>query len=94
MEDENRRKPNVFEGILLILGLFAVGIGYFFLHRVVLANGLYSFEATNALLLWIIIIILIILTAASENSKEELKIIIKQQHDELRLLRQDFRRKR
>lgn len=88
------RKPNLFEHILLFIGIVAIGVGYFFVHNVMVKFGLFSYEATAVLLLWIIAIILIILTAVNENSKEELKIIIKQQHDEIKLLREDLRRKR
>jgi len=56
--------------------------------------GLFSFEAIITLMLWFLLIISIILTAVNENSKEELKIIIRQQHEEIRLLRDDMRRKR
>ena len=90
----NSRKPNMFENILLFIGIVVIGIGYFFVHLVVISYGINSFETTAVLLLWFINIVIIIITAVSENSKEELKIIIKQQHDELRLLREDFRRKR
>jgi len=88
------RKPNIFENILLFLGIFGMGVGYYFVHTVVVGYGLYSFEAVVCLLIWIGLIILVILTAVNENSKEELKIIIRQQHDEMKLLREDMRRKR
>ena len=90
----NTRKPNLFENILLFIGIVAVGVGYFFVHIVVINYGINSFETTTVMLLWFITIILIILTAVNENSKEELKVIIKLQHDEIKLLRADLRRKR
>lgn len=88
------RKPNKFELILLFVGIMAGAVGYFFVHMVIMEYGMYSFETTSVMLLWFIIIILIVLTAVNENSKEELKIIIKQQHDEMKLLREDMRRKK
>ncbi len=90
----NTRKPNKFEIILLFVGILAAAVGYFFVHMVIMEHGLYSYETTVSMLLWYIIIILIVLTAVNENSKEELKIIIKQQHDEMKLLREDMRRKK
>jgi hypothetical protein len=95
LEDRiSTRKPNAFEYILLFMGVVAIGVGYFFVHNVMMDNGLFSWQASVCLLLWSIMIVLIILTAVNENSKEELKIIIKQQADEMKLLREDFRRKR
>lgn len=88
------RKPNLFEQVLLFIGIVIIGVGYLFVHNLALSNGVFSFETSTALLLWFIAIILIILTAVNENSKEELKIIIKQQNDEMKLLRDDLRRKR
>lgn len=94
IDDIDKRKPNMFEKVLLFLGIGSVGVGYFFVHKVALSYGLYSSQTTNALLLWMVMLILVILTAVSENSKEELKIIINQQSEELKLLRSDMRRKR
>jgi len=94
LDKVDKRKPNAFEQILLLVGILAIAIGYYFVHNVVLQYGTRSFEATSVILIWIITIILIILTAVSENSKEELKIIIKQQHEETCLLRDDLKRKR
>lgn len=88
------RKPNTFELILLFIGIVAIGVGYFFVHDVLLRYGMFGFETTVVILLWIIIVFMVILTAVNENSKEELKIIISQQHEEIKLLRDDFRRKR
>ena len=90
----NMRQPNVFEYVLLIIGILAAAVGYLLVHSMMLEYGLRSYEVTVGLLLWFIVIILIILTAVSENSKEELKIVIKQHSDELKFLREDLRRKR
>ncbi|MCK5283393.1 MAG: hypothetical protein KAK00_08355 [Nanoarchaeota archaeon] len=88
------RKPNFFEQVLLVMGVLVIAAGYFFAHLMIVKHGLDSFEASISFLVWFGLVILIILTAVSENSKEELKIIIKQQNDEMRLLREDLRRKR
>lgn len=90
----NMRKPNLFEYFLLVIGILAISVGYFFVHLVLIDYGLRSFEFTLVFLTWVISIILIIIAAVNENSKEELKIIIKLQHDETKLLREDLRRKR
>ena len=94
MEPEKQRNPNMFEHILFVIGVIAVGVGYFFVHTVIVRYGLFTFESAVTLLVWFSLIILIILTAVSENSKEELKIIIRQQHDEIKFLRNDIKRKK
>ncbi len=94
IDEVNSRKPTIFENILLFLGLIAVGVSYYFVYGVILRYGMYSYQSTVSLLLWILIVVVIILTAVNENSKEELKIIIRQQHEEMKLLRSDFRRKK
>jgi ATP/ADP translocase len=88
------RKPNFFEYMLLLIGVVAIVMGYFFVQNLIARYGFFSFEATSVMILLFILVVLIILTAVSENSKEELKIIIKQQADELKFLREDMRRKR
>ncbi|MBR9699882.1 hypothetical protein GOV09_05480 [Candidatus Woesearchaeota archaeon] len=88
------RRPNLFENMLLVMSILATGIGYFFVHQMVLQYSLISFESTMAVLLWLLLIIFIINVSVNENSKEELKILIKQQHEEMRILRHDLRRKR
>ena len=93
MKQFNIRKPNTFEIILLLIGIAGILLGYFFLQNTVERYGIYSFESGVLIIMWFALIILIILTAVSENSKEELKVIIKQQHTELKLLRDDLKRK-
>lgn len=88
------RKPNLFEYILLAMGLLITAVGYFFIYNVVNATGITSYESAVSVLLWLMVVLLVILTAVNENSKEELKIMIMQQHDELKLLREDLRRKK
>ncbi|MBD3164319.1 hypothetical protein GF323_03900 [Candidatus Woesearchaeota archaeon] len=90
----NSRRPNLFENILLFLGIVAAGVGYYFVHSVILEYGPFSYQSTVSLLLWILILIVIILTAVGENAKEELKILIQEHHTEIRLLRRDLRRRK
>ena len=87
------RKPNLFEKVLLGIGVAMIVIGYTLIHKLALRDGFYSWNVVNALFLWLILIVLIILTAVNENTKEELKIVIKNQLDEMKLLRQDMRRR-
>ena len=87
------RKPNLFEKVLLGIGISIIVIGYTLIQKLALRDGFYSWNVVNALFLWLILIVLIILAAVNENTKEELKIVIKNQLDEMKLLRQDMRRR-
>ncbi|MDO8481369.1 MAG: hypothetical protein Q7S65_06200 [Nanoarchaeota archaeon] len=87
------RKPNVFEWLLLIMGVLCIGIGYILVQAMVIQYGFFSAHLAVVLLLWFLLIVGIVLIAVNENSKEELKTIIAQQRDEMRLLRADLRRK-
>jgi len=90
---ELMRMPNVFEKILLVIGIVIIFLCYFFVQLMITNYGLNSFETISTILGLIIIIILIVITAVSENSKEELKIIITQHKDEIGLLRKDLKKK-
>ena len=87
-----RRKINFFEKILLTIGILVIIIGYFFVYSFVQKEGI-SWNALQATFVWLILVVLIILTAANENMKEELKIVIENQAKEIKLLRDDFKRK-
>jgi magnesium-transporting ATPase (P-type) len=86
------RKLNLFEKILLTIGIFVIIIGYFFVHGLVLKQGM-SWDALQATFLWLILVVLIIVAAVNENMKEELKLVIVNQARELKLLREDIKRK-
>ncbi|MBS3136298.1 hypothetical protein J4401_05035 [Candidatus Woesearchaeota archaeon] len=93
LDNLKSRKPNILEYTLLAMGIATVAIGYYFVHSVTLRYGFGSFESSMSLLAWFGIVILAVIAAISESSKEELKVIINQQHEEMRLLREDLRRK-
>ena len=90
----NKRNATVFENFLFIIGVLVIGVGYFFVHVIITNYGLFVYESAVAMMFWFGLILLVILIAVNENSKEELKIIIRQQHDEMKLLRDDLKRKR
>jgi len=91
---EKMRMPNLFEKILLVIGIIIVFICYFFVQLMIVNYGLNSFETISTIMGFIIVIILIVITSVSENSKEELKVIINQHKDEIKLLRQDLSKKK
>ena len=84
--DKNIRSPNLFEKILLVLGIFFVMFGYALIHKMVVASGVLNWEFVMGIFLWLIIVILMILVAVVENVKEELKIIICKHGEEIKLL--------
>lgn len=87
------RKLNFFEKVLLTIGVFVILIGYFFVHGLVVKQGI-SWDALQATFLWLILVVMVILAAVNENMKEELKMVIVNQVREIKLLREDFKRKR
>ena len=88
------RKTNIFEKLLLIIGIMLLIAGYIVIHRMTIAEGRLSWELLQTTFLWLLMILLVILAAVSENMKEELKIVIQNQVDEIKLLRQDLKKKR
>jgi hypothetical protein len=86
------RKLNFFEKILLTIGIFIIIIGYFFVHGFVAKQGI-SWDALQSTFLWLMLVVLIIQAAVNENMKEELKMVIINQMKEIKLLREDFKRK-
>lgn len=86
------RRPNTFEKVLLIVGVAVLMVGYGFIHKQVLADG-FTINVIMTIFLWFILVALIIIAAANENIKEELKQITELQLQEIRLLREEIRRK-
>jgi uncharacterized membrane protein YcjF (UPF0283 family) len=86
------RKPNAFEKTLLVIGVAILMVGYGLIHRQVLIEG-FSLGVIQTIFLWFILVALIIITAANENIKEELREIVELQLQEIRLLRDEIRRK-
>lgn len=88
MAEKYIRSPNVFEKILLVIGIAVVIIGYGLIHKLILIKNVLSWDLVISIFMWFIIIILIIITAVSENVKEEISEIIKKETAKIRILRQ------
>ena len=88
----NQIKINLFEKALLIIGILIIIIGYLFVYGFVAKEGL-SWDALQTTFLWLLLVVMIILAAVNENMKEELKIVINNQVKEMKLLRDDLKRK-
>lgn len=86
------RKPNAFEKILLVVGVAVLMIGYGLIHWQISLIG-FTIDVITAIFLWFVLVTMIIIAAANENIKEELKQIVELQLQEIRLLREEVRRK-
>jgi len=85
------RTPNLFEKILLVIGVLIVFLGYSFIYRVFQAESFLSWGAVQTLFQWLILIGVIILVAVCENMKEELITVIENQTEELKLLKEEIK---
>ncbi|GEM_PF-3252152 len=86
------RAPNVFERILLVIGMLIIVVGYALISKVVKVEGVTS-STIIAIFVWLALICIVIVASVAENTKEELKIIIENQLQELKFLREDLKRK-
>ena len=88
------RMPNIFEKLIFIIGILIIIMGYVFIHSLIVLEGSLTWDALQTIFLWLLIIGVIILASVNENMKEELKSIILNQHQELKILRQDLKYKK
>ncbi|MEM4336948.1 MAG: hypothetical protein QXG86_03010 [Candidatus Woesearchaeota archaeon] len=89
------RTPNFFERVLLVIGALVIIVGYGVIRRVWELTGKnFGWEIVTTIFLWLILIALVILLAVSENMKEELKIVVENQLNEIKLLREEIRYKK
>ncbi len=87
------RNPNLFEKILLVIGILVLIIGFAFIQKIAIAIG-FGWELLSLIFLWLILVVLIIMLSAIENMKEELKLANNIEVAELRLMREEFKRKK
>ena len=87
------RKLNMFERILLVVGIFVLVGGYTLIHALIIQEGL-STQTAVLIFLWLILVLLVIVAAVAENMKEEIKVITANQTQEIKLLRDDMKRSR
>ncbi|MFT4312192.1 MAG: hypothetical protein ACMXYF_03100 [Candidatus Woesearchaeota archaeon] len=81
------RRTNVFEKILLVMGLGVVLLGLFLLDRIIgLEEGVTS-SVILFVMLWLMLIFMIIGVAIAENIREDLTILIYENSQELKYLR-------
>lgn len=82
------RKTNVFERLLLIVGLGIAIFGFYLLNMAFDNSGrVFDLTMLSAVFLWMLLIFVMILAAISENQREELAIIISEHIKETKILR-------
>lgn len=78
---------NVFEKLLLIIGIAVTIIGFYYINRMYTGEGKLSWALLQAAFLWLVLLFMIILTDSNESIKEELKEVIHQHMKETKLLK-------
>lgn len=78
---------NNFEKILFIVGIAATVVGFYFINKVYRLDPYLNWALVQAIFLWLLLLFIIILTDSNESIKEELKIVIKEQTEETKLLK-------
>lgn len=82
------RNLTIFEKLILVVGLFVVISGMFFLQRLLtLSGGEFTTDVLIGAVMWLILIFVLILCAIAENGREELGTIIAENSQEIKLLR-------
>ena len=83
---EKKRHTSIFEKMLLVVGLFILVIGYFFINKVFALEGYQiTWGFLQTVFLWLLMVIFIILLAIGEDIKEG---ILLEQLDEIRQLKE------
>jgi len=83
-----KRNLTVFEKLILVVGLFVVVAGMFFLQKLLsLSGGEFTSTVLIGVAIWLILIFVLILSAIAENGREELSTIISENSQEIKLLR-------
>ncbi len=103
-----KRKTTLFEKLLLMVGIAILIVGFYFINKLFLVDQEITWGLITTTFLWLITLLLIIGTSSSQDVKEELSLIIKenveevkllkkisqQQLSEIKLLRQDLKRRK
>ncbi|MFC1732289.1 hypothetical protein ACFL6I_18450 [candidate division KSB1 bacterium] len=84
---EKFKRTSFFEKLLLIVGLAISIVGFYLINNMYLQEARLSWPLIQAAFLYLLLIFIVILTDSNESIKEELKIVIKEQADEVKYLR-------
>ncbi|MFT4310783.1 MAG: hypothetical protein ACMXYC_04070 [Candidatus Woesearchaeota archaeon] len=81
------RKTNVFERLLLLVGISLGVIGFYMVNLVYEASGkVLTAEILMMVFIWLILIFIMILCAINENQREELNLLLIEHIKEVRAL--------
>lgn len=78
------RKANLFEKLLLIVGLAVGVIGFYLIDKIYRIEGYLNWFMVVAIFSWLTLIFLIIISDTNEDLKEEFVIVQKEQNEYLR----------
>lgn len=85
---EKFKSTSFFEKLLLIVGLAISVLGFYWINNMYMQESRVTWSLLQAAFLYLMLIFLVILTDSNESIKEELKIVIKEQAQEIRYLRE------
>ncbi|HII72358.1 TPA: hypothetical protein HA265_06405 [Candidatus Woesearchaeota archaeon] len=80
-------RTNLFEKILLLVGLAVTIIGFYYINKMYTGEGNLSWALLQAAFLWLLLLFMIILTDSNESIKEELKQVVNEHVKETKLLK-------
>ncbi|MFH1915941.1 MAG: hypothetical protein ABIJ21_01635 [Nanoarchaeota archaeon] len=84
------RKSNFFEKVILIVGLGIILLGLHFINSVY-SKGLSDlWGLVQSVFLWLILIVMVVQLATEEDVKEELSVIMRQQVEEMHLIKEEI----
>ncbi|MFO8016329.1 MAG: hypothetical protein R6U32_04440 [Candidatus Woesearchaeota archaeon] len=81
-------KTTLFEKMLLFVGLAISILGFYLINNMYLQEARVTWSLIQAAFLYLLLIFIVILTDSNESIKEELKIVIKEQSEETKYLRE------
>ncbi len=82
------RKINFFEIVLLLVGLSVGIIGFIMINTQYQADHRVTWDLLQSVFLWLLLIVILILAATMEDVKESLAILLKENKEEIQLLRE------
>ncbi len=86
------RKPNMFERVLLVVGILVMLVGFYLINKVFVDNNSeLSWQFLQTVFLWLMLVIFIIIIAISEDIKQTM---MENHSKQLELLREDLKRRR
>lgn len=84
---EKFKRTTFFEKLLLIVGLAISILGFYLINNMYMQESKLTWPLLQAAFLYLLLIFMVILTDSNESIKEELKVVIREQADEVKYLR-------